>query len=135
MSFDFPDEDLMAVLQIEEEESFEEDGWKMYFDGASNALGRGIGAVLISSEGNHCPFTAKLSFDCTNNVAEYKACVLGLQAAIEKKIKSLKVYGNSALVIYQLNGEWETRDSKLVPYQEFIKKLIEQFEEIGRAHG
>ena len=106
----------------------------MYFDEASNALGRGVGAILISPEGNHCPFTAKLSFDCTNNVAEYEACVLGLQAAIEKKIKSLKVYGDSALVICQLNGEWETRDSKLIPYQEFIKKLIEQFEDITFKH-
>ena len=134
MSFDFPNEDLMAVLQIEEEKSLEKDGWKIYFDGASNALGHDVGAVLISSEGNHCPFIAKLSFDCTNNVVEYEACVLGLQAAIEKKIKSLKVYGNSALVICQLNGEWETRDSKLVPYQEFIKKLIEQFEDITFKH-
>ena len=99
MSCDFPDEDLMAVLQIEEEESPEEDGWKMYFNGASNALGCGVGAVLISPEGNHYPFIAKLSFDCTNNVAEYEACVLGLQAAIEKKIKSLTVYGDSTLVI------------------------------------
>ena len=40
MSFDFPNEDLMVVLQIEEEESPKEDGWKMYFEGASNALGR-----------------------------------------------------------------------------------------------
>ena len=39
MSFDFPNEDLMAVLQIEEEKSPEKNGWKMYFDGASNALG------------------------------------------------------------------------------------------------
>ena len=78
MSFDFPNEDLMAVLQIEEEKSPEENGWKMYFDGASNALGHGVGAVLISPKRNHCPFIAKLSFDCTNNVAEYKACVLGL---------------------------------------------------------
>ena len=78
MSFDFPDEDLMAVLQIEEEESPEENGWKMYFDGASNALGRSVGTVLISPEGNHCPFIARLSFDCTNNVAEYEACVMGL---------------------------------------------------------
>ena len=105
MSFDFSDEDLMAVLQIEEEESPEEDGWKMYFDGASNALGRSVGTVLISPEGNHCPFTAKLSFDCINNVAKYEACVMGLQAAIEKKIKKLTVYGDSALVICQLNGE------------------------------
>ena len=125
MSFDFPNEDLMAVLQIEEEKSLKEDGWKMYFDGASNALRRGVRVVLISPEGNHCPFIAKLSFECTNNVAKYEACVLGLQAVIEKRIKSLKVYGDSALVICQLNGEWETTDSKLVPYQEFIKKLIE----------
>ena len=72
MSFDFPDEDLMTVLQIEEEKSPEENGWKMYFNGASNALGCGVGAVLISLEGNHCLFTAKLSFECTNNVAEYE---------------------------------------------------------------
>ena len=82
MSFDFSDEDLMVVLQIEEEESPAEDRWKTYFDGASNALGRGVGAILISPEGNHCPFTAKLSFDSTNNVAEYEASVMGLQAAI-----------------------------------------------------
>ena len=134
MNFDFPDENLMAVLQIEKEESPKEDGWKMYFNRTSNALGRGVGAILISSEGNHCPFTAKLSFECTNNVAEYEACVMGFQAAIGKKIKKLTVYGDSALVICQLNGEWETRDSKLVPYQEFIKGLIEQFEEITFKH-
>ena len=97
----------------------------MYFDGASNALGRGVGAVLISPEGNHCSFTAKLSFECKNNVAKYEACVLPLQAAFEKKIKILKVYGDSTLVICQRNGEWETRDSKLMPYQEFIEGLIE----------
>ena len=71
MSFDFPNENLMAVLQIDEEKTLEENGWKMYFDGASNALGRGVGVVLISPEGNHYPFTTKLSFECTNNVAEY----------------------------------------------------------------
>ena len=121
-------------MQIEEEKLLEEDGWKMYFDGVSNDLGRGVGVVLISPEGNHCPFTAKLSFECMNNVPEYEACVLRLQAVIKKRIKSLKVYGDSTLVICQLNGEWETRDSKLVPYQEFIKKLIEQFEDITFKH-
>ena len=59
---------------------------------------------------------------------------MGLQVAIEKKIKKLTVYGDSALVICQLNGEQETRDSKLVPYQEFIKRMIEKFEEITFKH-
>ena len=105
MNFDFSNESLMVVLQIDEEKTPKEYGWKMYYDGASNALGRDVRVVLISLEGNHCSFTVKLSFDCTNNVAEYKACVLGLQAAIEKKIKRLNVYGDSALVICQLNEE------------------------------
>ena len=73
MSFDFPDEGLMAVLQIEEQKTPEEVVWKMYFDGASNTLRHGVGAVLISPEGNRYPFTAKLSFECKNNVAEYEA--------------------------------------------------------------
>ena len=39
-------------------------------------------------------------------------------------IKKLTVYGDSALVICQLNGEWETRDSKLVPYQEYLADAL-----------
>ena len=100
----------MAIFQIEEE-STKEDTWKLYFDGASNTLGHRIGVVLISPEKEYCPFTARLNFDSTNNMAEYKACIMGLQAAMAKKVKNLKVYGDSALVIYQLRGDWLTRDS------------------------
>ena len=87
----------------------------MYFDGASNALGCGVGVVLISLEGNHYPFTTKLSCDCTNNVAEYEACILGLQVAIEKKIKKLNVYGDSALVIFQLKCEGRLKTQSWYP--------------------
>ena len=38
INFDFPDEDLMFVLH-DEEESSEKTSWKLYFEGASNALG------------------------------------------------------------------------------------------------
>ena len=58
----------------------------------------------------------------------------GLQAAIKKKIERLNVYSDSGLVICQLNGERKTKDSKLIPYQEFIKKLIEQVEDITFKH-
>ncbi|PKI36456.1 hypothetical protein CRG98_043153, partial [Punica granatum] len=77
---DFPDE---GILQVDEEE----DGttWKMYFDGAVNSTGSGIGAVLISPDGRYYPIAAKVDFHCTNNVAEYEACILGLQAAIDFK--------------------------------------------------
>ena len=76
--------------------------WTLYFDGALNALGNGIGVVLISPEGFHTPFTARLCFSCTNNMAEYEACIFGLKAAIDLGIKSLGLFGDSALVISQI---------------------------------
>ena len=53
MRFEFPNEDLMAILQIDKEETMKKKNWKMYFDGASNALGHGIRAILISPEEDH----------------------------------------------------------------------------------
>ncbi|KAG8475167.1 hypothetical protein CXB51_031741 [Gossypium anomalum] len=129
LSFDFPNEDLMYVATTEEE-SQEDHPWKLNFDGASNAVGNGIGAVLVSPNGDHYPFTSKLDFDCTNNMAEYEACVMGIRAAIERKIKVLEVYGDSALVIYQLRGEWETRDPKLINYRRLVLELIEEFDDV-----
>ena len=67
-------------------------------------------------------------------MAEYKACVLGIQEAIDFKVKLLKVYGDSTLVIHQLKGEWETRDHKLIPYQAYIKKLTEFFNDVSFHH-
>ncbi|XP_077248926.1 uncharacterized protein LOC143888404 [Tasmannia lanceolata] len=56
--------------------------WTMYFDGASNSKGKGVGIVLISSQDEHIPISIKLDFDYTNNVAEYEACIAGLEAAL-----------------------------------------------------
>ena len=131
IKFEFPDEDLMAIFHAEDDK---EELWKLYFDRASNALGHGIGAVLILLEGKYCPFTARLNFDCTNNVAEYEACIMGLQAPMDKKVKKMKVYGDSALVIYQLRGDWITHDSKLILYYQFVIEMIKYFEEIDFSH-
>ena len=78
--------------------------------------------------------TARLYFDCTNNIAEYEACAMGIQAAIDLKVECLNVYGDSALVIHQIKGEWETRDQKLIPYKTYIKGMIEHFEDIEFHH-
>ncbi|XP_012468804.1 uncharacterized protein LOC105786876 [Gossypium raimondii] len=129
LDFDFPNEDLMNVATAEEN-SQENHPWKLNFDGASSAVGNGIGAVLISPNGDHYPFTSKLGFDCTNNMAEYEDCIMGIRATMEQKIKVLEVYGDSALVIYQLKGEWETRDPKLICYRRLALELIEEFDSI-----
>ncbi|XP_050920017.1 uncharacterized protein LOC127137612 [Lathyrus oleraceus] len=132
LRFDFPDEDIMFIrdFTMPGSEISPEEGpepglqWTLVFDGASNARGHGIGAVITSPTDFHLPFTVRLCFDCTNNMEEYEACIYGLEAAIDLRIKILEVYGDSALVISQVKGDWETWDSKLIPYKEHIRKLV-----------
>ena len=87
---DFLDEDIMGI---------EVESWKMYFDGATNQNGSGIGVLLISPKGAHIPFSGRLNFPTTNNATEYEACIMGLQAALGLGVKELEVYGDSALII------------------------------------
>ncbi|KAG8497464.1 hypothetical protein CXB51_008660 [Gossypium anomalum] len=124
LNFDFPNEELMCIAATEDS------SWKLNFDGTSNAVGNRIEAVLVSPNGDHYPFTCMLDFDCTNNMAEYEAYIMGLQAAIERGIKTLEVYGDSALVIYQLRGEWKTRDPKLINYRMVVLGLLREFDDI-----
>ncbi|XP_040952810.1 uncharacterized protein [Gossypium hirsutum] len=55
---------------------------------------------------------------------------MGIRAAIEQNIKVLRLYGDSALVIYQLKGEWETRDPKLISYRKLVLELVDEFDDI-----
>ena len=71
----FPDEE---VAFVGEDISEEYDGWRMFFDGAKNLNGSDIGTVLISPTGKHYLVSAKRRFPCLNDMAEYKACILGL---------------------------------------------------------
>ncbi|GLT27541.1 hypothetical protein SLA2020_025280 [Shorea laevis] len=61
VEWEFPDEDIMAI----EESNCETSNWKMYFDGAANQNGSGVGAVLVSPKGEHFSFAVKLDFSCT----------------------------------------------------------------------
>ncbi|XP_012435540.1 uncharacterized protein LOC105762191 [Gossypium raimondii] len=132
-TFGATSEKLLSFIVSEREkegESSKEKSWKMSFDGVSNALGHRIRAVLVSLEGDHYPLTARLNFFYTNNIAKYEACIMGFRATIRRKIKSLEVHGDSALVIYQIRGDWEVRDLKLVKYHDLVAELIKEFYEV-----
>jgi len=133
MLLDFSDEDISALFHADEY-NHEVNTWTLFFDGASNVMGHGIGVMLISPENQYIHVTARLCFDCTNNIVEYEACAMRIRAAIEYRVKILEVYGNSTLVVHQIKGEWETRDQKLIPYQAYIKGLMEYFDVITFHH-
>jgi ribonuclease HI len=106
----------------------------LIFDGAVNVYGNGIGAVIITPKGAHIPFTARLQFDCTNNIAEYEACIMGIEEAIDLRIKNIDIYGDSALVVNQIKGEWETRHAGLIPYRDYARRLLTFFNKVELHH-
>ena len=67
-------------------------------------------------------------------MAECEACILGLKAAIDLRIKFLSIYRYSALVISQVKGEWDTKHPNMIPYKELMSTLIPYFEEITFEH-
>ncbi|KAK4716584.1 hypothetical protein R3W88_014922 [Solanum pinnatisectum] len=73
-------------------------------------------------------------------MAEYEACVLGLRMAIDMNIQELLVIGNSDLLIHQVQGEWSTKNVKILPYllcmKELCKKFVNiEFKRLSRAQN
>ncbi|KAI5397014.1 hypothetical protein KIW84_063007 [Lathyrus oleraceus] len=83
VQYDFPDEEILYLKMKDCNESTLNEGpepgsrWSMVFDGAVNQYGNGIRAVIITPQGTHFPFTARLTFKFMNNMAEYEACIMG----------------------------------------------------------
>ncbi|XP_070028771.1 uncharacterized protein [Nicotiana sylvestris] len=127
----FPNEE---VMHIDEVENVEKPGWKLFFDGAANMKGVGIGAVLISEIEHHYPVTTQLCFYYTNNMAEYKACILGLRLVVYMGVQEVLVLGDSNLLVHQIQREWETQDLKLIPYRQCLQDLCPWFRSVEFRH-
>ena len=102
----------------------------MYFDGATNQNGSGIRVLLISPKGAHIPFSRKLNFPTSNNATEYKACIMGLQAALGLGMKELEVYGDSTLIISQIQNKRKIKEERLRPYHRCLQKWASKFNKI-----
>ena len=60
-------------------------------------------------------------------MAEYEACILGSRLAIDMGIQELIVLGDLDLLVHQIQGDWETRYLKLIPYRQCLQDLCQQF--------
>ena len=127
---DFLDEQFVSITSIT--------GWQLYFDGAANHSGFGIGIVLISPLADHIPRLVRLVFSdhhrLTNNIVEYGACITGLETALDLGIRQLEIHGDSNLVIQQTQGIWRTRDEKLKPYHAYLDLLVARFDKLRYIH-
>ncbi|XP_055824328.1 uncharacterized protein LOC129892806 [Solanum dulcamara] len=67
-------------------------------------------------------------------MAEYESCILRLRMAIDIYVKELLVIGDSDLLIHQVQGEWATKNVKILPYLHCIKELSRRFTRIEFKH-
>jgi len=67
-------------------------------------------------------------------VDEYKAIIIGLELAIKMRIDQLEVFGDSQLIIRQINGQYDVRNAKLLPLYESTKNLMAQFLQVEVNH-
>jgi len=70
----------------------------------------------------------KLTFDCTNNMAEYEALILGLKATVILKIRNIEIYGDSQIVVNQVQYLFDTKYENLKPYKLVVIDLLYQFD-------
>ena len=69
----------------------------------------------------------QILFKDSNYETEYEALLHGLRLAVSLGIKRLLVYGDSLLVVQQVNKEWDINKDTMDAYVEEIRKLKNKF--------
>ena len=101
--------------------------YKLYFDGASrgNPGLAGAGAVIYEGDTEKYAVTAYVGDNETNNEAEYYGLIIGLQTCLEEGlVGTLRVIGDSQLVIRQMKGMYAVRHPRLVELHAAARELV-----------
>ena len=108
----------------------------LYTDGGArgNPGPAGIGARLLTAAGTVVEELADYIGPATNNVAEYKALLAGLEMALDHRVERLDVFLDSELVVRQVNGEYRVKDAGLKPLHEQACLLLSRFHEVEVKH-
>ena len=86
--------------------------------------------LLITPEGSHIPLAVKLNFEATNNIVEYEACIVEMEALWELGVKKVEIFRDSTLVIAQAQRLWKVKEEHLKPYQQYLEDLTKTFDKI-----
>jgi ribonuclease HI len=108
--------------------------WRMYFNGSLKLQGAGAGILFIAPRGEQLKYALQLLFPASNNAAEYEALIHGLNIAVSLGVKKLMVYGDSLVVISQMNKDWDCSIDSLGKYCAAAPKLEGKFEGLEFHH-
>ena len=89
--------------------------------------GAAVAAVIQSAEGTVLEEHAERIGRATNNVAEYRALLLGIQRAAELGVEEVELVGDSELIVRQVNGEYKVKDAALRGLHAEVMKALAPF--------
>jgi ribonuclease HI len=87
----------------------------------------GIGVVISDLGGNELARANDYIGEATNNVAEYRALLLGLERARELGAAEVQVVNDSELVARQVAGDYKVRKAELQPLHSKAMTLLRGF--------
>ena len=107
----------------------------MCFDGASRGNpGKAAIGVIVLADGVPVREIGETIGVTTNNIAEYRALLRGLQEAAALHPRTLRVCSDSELVVRQLSGRYQVRSPALAPLHREALDRLRQFERVVIAH-
>ena len=113
-----------------------EDRWVVYSDGASrgNPGPAAIGAAVFDAAGREVHAVSRRIGRATNNEAEYRAAIAGLEAALALGARDVELVMDSELVVRQLNMRYKVRNPALRRLFGRIKDLQWRFASFQVRH-
>jgi ribonuclease HI len=83
------------------------------------------GYVLETEDGTVLDARGETIGVATNNVAEYRALLAGLEAAIERGVDEVEVVSDSELLVKQMRGEYKVKNDAL-------RELVDDAHDLAR---
>ena len=102
--------------------------WSIHTNGSSNQHAGGAGVVIQTLEWDKIECMIRLDFPTTNNEAEYKALVAGLDLARATSVENMIIHYDSQVITSQINGDYECRNERMKKYLEEVKSQINSLE-------
>ena len=109
---------------------------KVNVDGGSrgNPGPAGIGVVVRDAGGEVLREVGETIGEATNNVAEYKALLRGIELAGELGATELELIGDSLLVVRQVDGSYKVKNAGIKPLHAEVKRALADFDSWSIRH-
>jgi ribonuclease HI len=93
-----------------------------------------VGVVVSTPDGEVLEEHAERIGSATNNVAEYRALMLGLERALALGAREVELIGDSELVVRQVQGEYKVRDEVLWRLHKHVIRALAEFDSWSIRH-